>query len=391
MRLVRFLTMVVLVGLSIEFAKADESPLGFSAIAPATGPQIKTEQGYMVPYSVTIPGSEVKFEMVPIPAGTFKLGSPADESGRKEDEGPQVEIEVPAFWMGKCEVTWAEYKCFMRMTDLFLSFETDGVRRVTPEKNVDAVTSPSNLYDPDTTFTYGDDPKLPAVSMSQFAAKQYTKWMSKLTSQVYRLPTEAEWEYACRAGAATPFSFGNDPSQLGDYGWSVDNSESMPHEVGLKKPNAWGLYDMHGNVAEWVLDEYTADGYQRLAGKLTKSDDAVVWPIKLFPRVLRGGTWDNEPAQLRSAARMQSDDNTWRKNDPNLPKSPCWFTEEISLTVGFRILRPLTVPAKEQLDRVWEADIDSIRRDVANRLNAGKGARGLVDPALPDENKKKTK
>jgi formylglycine-generating enzyme len=279
----------------------------------------------------------------------------------------------------------------MRMTDLFQSFVTDGVRLVTPEKNVDAVTSPSNLYDPDTTFTYGDDPKLPAVSMSQFAAKQYTKWLSKLTGQVYRLPTEAEWEYACRAGAATAYSFGNDPSQLGDYAWSVDNSESTPHEVGLKKPNAWGLYDMHGNVAEWVLDEYTADGYQRLAGKLTKSVDAVVWPTKLFPRVLRGGTWDNEPAQLRSAARMQSDDNTWRKEDPNRPRSPYWFTEEISLTVGFRILRPLATPAKDQLDRDWEADLDSIRRDVATRLNEGKGAQGLVDPALPEEIKKKAK
>ena len=391
MRLVRFLTMAVVAGLSIEFAKADEAPVGFSATAPASGPQIKTEQGYMVAYSVTIPSSDVKFEMVPIPPGKFKLGSPADESGRKEDEGPQVEIEVPAFWMGKCEVTWAEYKCFMRMTDLFQSFATDGVRHVTPEKNVDAVTSPSNLYDPDTTFMHGDNPKLPAVSMSQFAAKQYTKWLSKLTGPVYRLPTETEWEYACRAGAATPFSFGSDPSLLGDYGWSVDNSESKPHLVGLKKPNAWGLYDMHGNVAEWVLDEYTSDGYQRLAGKLTRSDEAVAWPTKLFPRVLRGGTWDNEPAQLRSAARMQSDDNTWREQDPNRPRSPCWFTEEIALTVGFRILRPLAVPAKEQLDRVWDADIDSIRRDVAAVLNAGHGAKGLVDPTLPDAIQKKAK
>jgi formylglycine-generating enzyme len=391
MKLVRILTMAVLVGLSIEFAKADEVPVGFSATAPANGPQIKTEQGYMVPYSVTIPGSDVKFEMVPIPPGKFKLGSPADESGRKEDEGPQVEIEVPAFWMGKCEVTWGEYKCFMRMNDLFRSFETAGIRKVTPENEADAVTAPSNPFQPEVTFAYGDKPTLPAVNMSQLAAKQYTKWLSKLTGQTYRLPTEAEWEYACRAGATTAYSFGNDSSQLGDYGWSVDNSESTPHEVGLKKPNAWGLYDMHGNVAEWVLDEYTADGYRRLAGKLTKSGDAVAWPTKLYPRVLRGGTWDNEPAELRSAARMPSSDDEWREQDPNRPMSPCWFTEEISLTIGFRIVRPLATPSKAQLTQAWDADLELIRRHVAARMNEGRGAKGIVDSTLPDEIKKKAK
>jgi formylglycine-generating enzyme len=391
MRLVRFLTMAVVAGLSIEFAKADEAPVGFSATAPASGPQIKTEQGYMVPYEVTIPGSDVKFEMVPISPGTFKLGSPVEESGRKEDEGPQVEIEVPAFWMGKCEVTWAEYKYFMRMNDLFRSFETAGIRSVTSENAADAVTAPSNLYYPEVTFSHGDGPKLPAVSMSQHAAKQYTKWLSKLTGQTFRLPTEAEWEYACRAGTTTAYSFGNDPSQLGEYGWSVDNSESAPHDVGLKKPNAWGLYDMHGNVAEWVLDEYTADGYQRLAGKLTRSDEAVAWPTKLFPRVLRGGTWDNEPAQLRSAARMQSHDKQWRDQDPNLPKSPWWFTEDISLTIGFRIVRSLSAPTKEQLTRAWEADLEQIRHDEDQRINEGRGAKGLVDSTLPEAIQKKAR
>ena len=299
MKMAQIGSLVLIAALSAAFANAEEPPVGFSATAPSSGPQIKTELGYMAPHAVTIPGSDVKFEMMPIPAGTFPLGSPADEPGRKEDEGPQVEIEIPAFWMSKCEVTWAEYKCFMRMNDLFRSFETDGIRKVTAESEADAVTAPSNPFQPEVTFAYGDKPSLPAVSMSQLAAKQYTKWLSKLTGQIYRLPTEAEWEYACRAGTTAAYSFGNDPKQLGEYGWFVDNSESAPHEVGLKKPNAWGLYDMHGNVAEWTLDEYAADGYQRLAGKLTKSDDAVAWPTKLYPRMLRGGTWDNEPCQLR--------------------------------------------------------------------------------------------
>src|SRR5262245_62083592 len=134
MKCVRVLFAGIIFTLSIAFAEAVEAPAGISATPPASGPQIKTEQGYMIPYEVKIPGSDVKFEMVPIPPGKFKLGSPANESGRNADEGPQVEIEVPAFWMGKYEVTWAEYKYFMRMTDLFLSFETDGVRHVTPDK-----------------------------------------------------------------------------------------------------------------------------------------------------------------------------------------------------------------------------------------------------------------
>ncbi|HBU37891.1 MAG TPA: hypothetical protein DEB70_08805, partial [Planctomycetaceae bacterium] len=131
-------------------------------------PAVRYKDGWLVPYEETIPGSDVTFQMVPVPAGTFFLGSPADEVGRADVEGPQVEIAVPPFWMGACEVTWEEYKVFMSMLDLFTALESSGVRLVTEENEVDAVTAPSALYDPTTTFINGEEPQQPAVTMTQY-------------------------------------------------------------------------------------------------------------------------------------------------------------------------------------------------------------------------------
>ncbi|MEQ8790642.1 MAG: formylglycine-generating enzyme family protein [Pirellulaceae bacterium] len=384
MRFVAILSLVFAVFTIAPSLRSEELPLGLVKDKPAEGPYVETDQGFMVPYEATIPGGDVKYQMLPIPGGTFKLGSPADEAKREKSEGPQVEIAVEPFWMGVYEITWGEYKQYMDMCDAFSGFQTHKMRPVTDENKLDAVTAPSNLYDPTFTFQSGSHPRQPALSMSQFAAKQYTKWLSLLTSRFYRLPSEAEWEYAARAGTTTAYSFGDDADKLDDYAWYFDNADDRTHKVGEKKPNPWGLYDMHGNVAEWVLDAYNEDGYTHIKGDKAKASDAVNWPTKLFPRVVRGGSWDFDPEQLRSAYRHPSSDDEWRSEDPNFPQSPWWFTSGDALGVGFRIIRPLSAPARADREKYWKADIPLIQDDADNRIdNEGRGSRGVVDGTLP--------
>jgi formylglycine-generating enzyme len=361
---------------------AAETP-GLVAEAPADGRFVKTDQGYMVPYTATIPGTDIQFEMVPIPGGTAQIGSPADQADRKDDEGPQFEVTVEPFWMGKHEVTWSEYRHFMQMYDLFKDLESRGERTVSDQNRGDAITAPTPLYDPSFTFVLGEEPRQPAVTMSHYAARQYTKWLSLLSGQVHRLPSEAEWEYACRAGTTTVYSFGDDPADLDQYAWFYDNSDEAYHDVGTKEPNAWGLHDMHGNVAELVLDQYRADAYQALAGKTVPAADAIAWTTKMFPTTIRGGSWFDDPTALRSAARAKTED--WREEDPNLPRSPWWFTDEPALAVGFRLLRPLNRPNDEFLKKAWEIDNPTLDQAVKGRLSEGRGVMGVVDPKLADE------
>jgi formylglycine-generating enzyme required for sulfatase activity len=373
---------------AVSLRAADELPPGLVKDQPASGRFVKTELGYMVPYKFTIPGTEATVEMQPIPGGKFKLGSPESEAGRKPDEGPQVEVEIEPFWMAAHEVTWEQYKPYMALNDIFKKLIGAKLMKIGDDQQHLIITAPSNLYDPTFTFKLGSQPKLPAVTMSQYAAKQHTKWLSGLAGQLYRLPTEAEWEHACRAGTTTAYSFGDDAAQLGDYGWFYDNGGETLHLVGQKKPNPWGLHDMHGNVGEWVLDEYTKDGYAGLTakagGKTLACSEAVNWPKRLFPRVVRGGSWDEDAAACRSAARRKSDDDDWREEDPNFPQSPWWFTSQPALSVGFRPIRPLREPAASERGKWWDADLEQLQLDVDHRIdNEGRGARGIASPELP--------
>ncbi len=355
------------------------------------GPMVQVPGGWMVAYEETIPGTDVGFRMIPVPGGNFRMGSVDGEEGRSSDEGPAFEVAVLPFWIGEHEVTWAEYKRYMAACDLFIAMQSAGVRPIDEANRADAVTAPSNLYDPTMTFTNGEDPDLPAVTMTQFAARQYTKWLSGLTGRFYRLPAESEWEYACRAGSDTPFSCGT-ADDLEAFAWFADNADETTHPVGEKKPNAFGLYDMHGNAAEWVVDELVAGGYAKPAalGQPVAAAAAIQWPERLYPRVLRGGAYYDEASECRSAARRGSrdaggtpDDPDWKDVDPNFPKSPWWYTEEPALGVGMRLVRPFAEPELEEQRRWWEADVESIKNDVASRLEEGRGSQGIVDPRLP--------
>jgi formylglycine-generating enzyme required for sulfatase activity len=250
--------------------------------------------------------------MVPIPGGVFLMGSLAGEKSRKDDEGPQHPVQVKPFWMGKCEVTWEEYDLYWKG---------------------DATTKPTPPY-ADETFGHGREGR-PVLCITHHAAMEYCRWLSQKTKKMYRLPTEAEWEWACRAGTTTAYSFGDDPKMLGDYAWFEDNAEELTHPVGQKKPNPWGLYDMHGNVGEWCLDMYKPDYSTFPLDKITLQP-VFVPNADRFGHVARGGSWMDKPDKLRSATRRGSD-KKWIKRDPQRPQSIWWLTD--AEFVGFRIVR----------------------------------------------------
>jgi len=286
----------------------------------------------MEPYKSTIPGTDVNFSMVPIPAGEFLMGGP------EKDEGPLHNVKVDAFWMGKYEVTWDEYRLFMFAQQ---AGETAGADEV-----VDALSRPTRPY-VEMSFGMGIN-GYPAISMTQHAANKFAEWLSAKTGQFYRLPTEAEWEYACRAGTTTAYSFGNDASKLGEYAWFDGNSNGKYEKVGTKKPNPWGLYDMHGNVTEWTLDQYGPYSAEPATNPWVKS-------TKPYPHAARGGGWTDPADRLRCSARLGSD-SSWKMQDPQLPKSIWYLTDAQFL--GFRLVRPLKVPAEQQMYQYWNNGVE---------------------------------
>ncbi|MFN6129681.1 MAG: formylglycine-generating enzyme family protein [Planctomycetota bacterium] len=369
---------------------SDTATLGIAAKKPETGPFVPLPDGtFMVPYTQRVDSTEIAFEMIPIPGGELVIGSPDDEANRSEDEGPQFTVNVPPFWMGKTEVTWAEYKTFMKCYDIYKRLSRQGVRKVTDMNQSDALTVPTPLYEPSHTYEHGDNPRQPAVTMTQYAAKQYTKWLSGITLLQYRLPSEAEWEHAARSNSKTSYSFGDDPSQLGDYAAFADNSPDGAPKVGSKKPNPFGLHDMHGSVWEWTIDQYAAEGYGDRAGKKLTLEDAIAWPSTPDMRCVRGGGWQDPAERLRSAARMGSADEDWKDFDPNVPLSPWWYTTDPARMVGMRVVRSLRQKSLEELDRYWNVDNEAIREDVEFRLREGRGVLGIAVPELTEEFKRK--
>ena len=290
------------------------------------------------PYTQTIPGSEgVSYSMTPIPAGEFMMGTPATEAGRSPDEGPRHRVKLEAFWMSTREVTWDEYRLFM--------FSQQANEQAGADPTLDAVSRPTRPY-VEMSFGMGLN-GYPAISMTQHAANKYAQWLSAKTGHFYRLPTEAEWEYACRAGTATAYSFGDDPAALKDYGVYEANSDGQYAPVGRKKPNPWGLHDMHGNVMEWTLDQYDAKAYAAAPAL-----SIMPWaPSKTpYPHVARGGSWQDPPARLRCGARTASDPS-WKAQDPQLPKSIWYHTDALGL--GIRLVRPVKVPSSAQMYQYW--------------------------------------
>lgn len=265
-------------------------------------------------YVETIPGSDVSIAMAPAPAGKIQLGG--------------HEIAVEAFWIAKHEITWDAYRLFM------YEMEFEKQKR---DPLVDGVSRPTRPY-VEMSFGMGIN-GYPAISMTQHAANKFAQWLSAKTGRFYRLPTEAEWEYACRAGAS------GDPQPLKDYAWFADNANGKYEKVGTKKANAWGLHDMVGNVMEWTLDAYAP--YQGV--KWAKA-------AKPYPHAVRGGSW-NDPASACGCGARVGSDASWKMQDPQLPKSIWYHTD--AQWLGFRIIRPAAVPTARDMFEYWNNGVEA--------------------------------
>ena len=285
-------------------------------------------------YTEEFQGTGLSLEFREIPAGSFSMGSQENETGRKEDEGPQMEVDVDAFWMSSTEITWGLYNLFLQQT----SFDTPKGTEV--KIDVDATSGATTPY-VDMSLGMGAADYQPVGNVTWLAATRFTKWLSAVTGNYYRLPTEAEWEYAARAGSKDAYSFGNDTENIDSYAWYAGNSDETYHPVGQKEPNDFGLYDMHGNVAEWTLNQYDENGYQ----------DGLLPITKEYPVSIRGGSFRDEAIGVRSASR-QGSQATWKTRDPQFPKSKWWFTD--APFIGFRVVRPKEVP--ENINQYWPED-----------------------------------
>ena len=299
-------------------------------------------------YIERIPKSPVSFNMVAIPGGTFKMGSPVDEPFRKEDEGPVREVEISPFFMSEIEVTWDEYLTFYVQTAAEgRSTDTEGLRNKKTSET-DAISGATPPYgQPDQGWGLG---QRPAISFSFHAAETYCKWLSSVTGKNYRLPTEAEWEYACRAGTADPYFFPGDPKKFEKSGLRAKLSRNdttvintfviykgnsptktqLPDQV---KSNPFGLKNMAGNVAEFCSDWYKVDAYQKYPDGVIKNPTG---PEEGTEHVVRGGSFLSSADVLRSAARDYTRTESWLRTDPQMPKSIWWYSD--CFNVGFRVV-----------------------------------------------------
>jgi formylglycine-generating enzyme required for sulfatase activity len=288
--------------------------------------------------------SGAKFEMLPVKGGSF--------TWKGEKEGDSLEVTLSPFWMGKSEVTWDEYDPFMNATAIprqkdgtVLDFARDAITN-----DIDFVARPTTPYHP-MTFGMAREGH-PAISMTQHAANKYCQWISFQTGHFYRLPTEAEWEYASRAGSQTKYPWGDSAADAEQYAWYGGDAASQYQAPGKKKPNAWGFVDMQGNALEWTLDQYVPDR-KAYFGK-DHVHNPWIKATKPYPHVTKGGHWKAPLEEISPASRVPSDPK-WKMVDPQEPKSLWYFTNVQN--IGFRIVRPKKIPTVEEMYHYWNSGV----------------------------------
>ena len=308
-------------------------------------------------FTETVPGTGASLRMIAIPGGTFLMGSPESEPLRRSDEGPQRRVTLSPFFMSEVEVTWDQYWAFCA--------ETMSEGHTPPEQiyavnnlypDIDAVSGPTPAFgSPDQGWGMGSRP---AITMTWYAAKTFCQWLSLKTGRSYRLPTEAEWEYAARGGTDTPYFFPGSPRKYSSQGFLKGifkpdttliasravyalNSDARTQEPSAVLPNPFGLKNMLGNVMEYCSDRYSPTAYEEL------EDGAVnpTGPVKGKEHVVRGGSYADDAALLRSAARGSTHHDEWLKTDPQNPKSRWWYSDIKG--IGFRVVCEVPEHLKE--------------------------------------------
>jgi formylglycine-generating enzyme len=292
-------------------------------------------------FTEKIPGTSLSFEMIAIPAGKFIMGSPKNEPLRKPDEGPVHPVKLSRFFIAKVEVSWDEYLEFFKATS------SQGRKEIEETENVDAISGPTPPWGaPDQGWGKGSRP---AITMTWKAANTYCKWLSKMTGKKYRLPTEAEWEYASRGGKQTPYFFDGNPKKYTSAGFFrrifgadtttiqsyvvyKENSASQTQEPASVKGNPFGLKNMLGNVYEFCSDYYSPTAYSAYKKGAVNPKG----PKKGQEHVIRGGSFKSDAKDVRSAARDFTKTKAWLVTDPQMPKSVWWYSDCID--VGFRVV-----------------------------------------------------
>lgn len=303
-----------------------------------------TEVSEFINFTEQIPETSVAFDMVAIPAGSFTMGSPSEEQFRGSNEGPQVKVNISEFWMGKAEVSWDEFLAFFAETNS--QGHAEDIQTEVPE-DVDAITGPTAPWGaPDQGW--GKETR-PAITMSHHAVQVYCEWLSQKTGKKYRLPTEAEWEYANRGGKDTPYFFEGSPKDytkqgfmksifkpdteiISDYTVYSLNSQMQTQEPSSVQENPFGLLNMAGNVWEFTADYYADDTFSQYGGEVTDPKG----PEDGTEYVIKGGAFDSDAIELRSANRDQTQTERWLVTDPQMPKSIWWYSD--SKNVGFRVV-----------------------------------------------------
>ncbi|PHQ35829.1 sulfatase [Rhodopirellula bahusiensis] len=369
---IRLLVCSLILGFGATVVGAREPEARIQPKRPTGERSVKTDRGFMVAYTQRIPGTNVEIEMVPVAGGTMDLKPPPpppaswNDEWRAEQRGatyvpPKVDpdlkvqtVEIEPFWMGKFEITMEQY---MPYRQLYYAHKKAAFRKGYERPGfdeVDGVSSPTDVYDYSYNFEFAGASDSPVPTTSQFAARQYTKWLSLTCKLDYRLPLRSEWQHACVSGQKPELL-------VDDVAVHFENTEKVETiRAGTKLASSLGLHDLQGNVSEWVIEDTATTGLFR-------------------GHVAIGGNFNLDAKDCQCDSILRSTEDWW-DSDPDFPQSPWWATSDESRATGFRIISPLKQMSDQLRELYWEADSDRLREDVESRVESGRGTFGLVKP-----------